>query len=293
MATPAEIRAFYAERAPMTELPDGLEDTPRGVAAVFALVQGVTMHPFWAAAYGQALTPEREAQIHARSAREMLAAVKELDPAPLTTPRPPAREFAGNCRHHSVLASALLRRHGAPARARCGFGLYFEPGQAVDHWVVEYWDADAQAWKLGDAQLDAVQRKALKLRFDPLNVPRDRFLVAGEAWRRCRDGEADPATFGILDMRGLWFVAGNLVRDIAALNKAEMLPWDVWGPMTGPGEAPKPDQVARLDALAEISRDPDANFDAARAAGEADCRVPAEVLNAVAQRIDRVDEAVR
>jgi hypothetical protein len=30
-------------------------------------------------------------------------------------------------------------------------------------------------------------------------------------------------------MRGLWFVAGNLLRDAAALNNMGMLPWDAWG----------------------------------------------------------------
>jgi hypothetical protein len=32
-------------------------------------------------------------------------------------------------------------------------------------------------------------------------------------------------------MHGLWFSAGNLVRDIAALNNRETLPWDFWGAM--------------------------------------------------------------
>jgi hypothetical protein len=32
-------------------------------------------------------------------------------------------------------------------------------------------------------------------------------------------------------MHGLWFIANNIVRDIAALNNREMLPWDVWGAM--------------------------------------------------------------
>ena len=38
-------------------------------------------------------------------------------------------------------------------------------------------------------------------------------------------------SFGILDMHGLWFIAGNVIRDVAALNNHEMLPWDVWGAM--------------------------------------------------------------
>jgi transglutaminase-like putative cysteine protease len=37
---------------------------------------------------------------------------------------------------------ALIRRKGVPARARCGFADYFEPGKHLDHWVGEYWNSD-------------------------------------------------------------------------------------------------------------------------------------------------------
>ena len=37
--------------------------------------------------------------------------------------------------------------------------------------------------------------------------------------------------FGIFDMHGMWFIAGNLVRDLLSLNKIELLPWDGWGLM--------------------------------------------------------------
>ena len=99
--------------------------------------------------------------------------------------------------------------------------------------------------------------------FDPADVPRDRFLVAGQAWQMCRQGKADPGAFGILDMYGLWFVAGNVIRDLAALNNKEMLPWDVWGGMAGPqGEVDAP----FIDRLAVLSRDPDSHVEALREA---------------------------
>ena len=47
--------------------------------------------------------------------------------------------------------------------------------------------------------------------------------------------------FGIMDIQGLWFIAHNVLLDFAALNKVEMLPWDDWGPMVQPSEAPTPD----------------------------------------------------
>jgi hypothetical protein len=207
----------------------------------------------------------------------MLAAIRAIDPAPLAEARPPARRLIGVCRHFTVLAVALLRLHGVPARSRCGFGTYFD-GTPVDHWVVEYWDG--AGWKLGDAQMDAVQRSALKLPFDPLDVPRDRFLVAAEAWRRCRAGEADPQSFGIMHLRGLWFAAGNVVRDLAAVNKAELLPWDCWGLAADNGDHLDAAALAALDEAARLTLTPDDHFDALRRLYEAPSfKTPDRVLN--------------
>ena len=56
-----------------------------------------------------------------------------------------------------------------------------------------------------------------------------------------RKGDAEPDRFGIFDLRGDWFIRGNVVRDLAALNKVELLPWDAWGVM------PEHDLVGRDD----------------------------------------------
>ena len=98
--------------------------------------------------------------------------------------------------------SPCCARQGVAARARCGFGAYFEKGKFIDHWVTEYWNESQQRWVLVDAQLDQRQRELFGIAFDPLDVPRDQFLVAGDAWQLCRGGKADPGAFGILDMHG-------------------------------------------------------------------------------------------
>jgi hypothetical protein len=279
MTDQIETLAYYAAPAPMTALPEELRAaTPSSVAEVFAAVQGLVMHRFWAGAYGETMTDARAMESQLRSAADMVAGIERIDASALASPRPPSRRLVGTCRNFSVLATALLRLHGVPARSRCGFADYFD-GTPVDHWVVEY--GDGAAWKLGDAQLDAVQLGALKPGFDPLDVPRSRFLVAGEAWRRCRAGEADPASFGIMDLRGLWFVGGNVVRDAAALNKVEMLPWDVWGLAPAADGAFEPAALAVLDEAARLCAEPDRTFEALRALyGASDqLRVPNRVLN--------------
>jgi len=249
------ILGFYARHSETTDpgsFAAVLEGLPTEPAALCRLVQGVLLHIFWAERYGASLSEERKQEVNLRRVERMLGRALELDPRPLTEARPLGRRLVGNCRDFSVLACAVLRHQGVPARARCGFGAYFRPGGYEDHWVCEYWDGAAGRWVMFDSQLDETQREVLKIDFDPLDMPAGRFLTGGQAWQMCRSGREDPDKFGIFDMRGQWFVAGNLVRDFLALNKVEILPWDSWGLMYGPEGTPE-EQLTTLDRLAELS----------------------------------------
>ena len=216
----------------------------------------------------------------------MLARIRTIDAQPLTVARAPAQRMACVCRHFTLMLCAILRAQGVPARARCGFGAYFNPGKFEDHWVAEYWDAAQARWILVDAQLDAVQRKLFRIDFNPLDVPRDRFIVAGDAWQMCRSGHAEPNRFGLSivpNLHGLWFVAGNVVRDLASLNRMEMLPWDVWGLMEMGDAGLTDEKKALLDQVAALTLAGDAAFSQLRAIYQSDdrLRVPPVVFNAM------------
>ena len=260
-----------------------LDAVPRDLGGMARVVQGLLLHEHWAPAYGVTLSDERRSQSHIRPASLMLDRLLADDGRPLPIARPVDARLVGVCRHFTVLLVTMLRAQGVPARARCGFGSYFNPGRFEDHWVCEYWNAADGRWTLVDAQIDEVQREKLKPDFDLLDVPRDRFVIAGDAWARCRAGEGNPSAFGIFQMRGLWFIAGNLMRDLAALNKMEMLPWDVWGAMVRPDEPLGDDRLALFDRLSAITRAPDAAFAELRRLYEddKDLRVPGIVFNAV------------
>lgn len=247
---------YYASPGPMTQInsyQNYLDDTPGTVAELCHLVQGVMIHVFWADQYGVQLTDERREEVQLRTTTARLERILELDPRPLTAARPPEKRTVGNCRDFSVLLTAVLRYHHIPARARCGFGRYFLPNHYEDHWVCEYWHEVDERWVLVDAQLDELQCQKLSIAFDPLDVPRDQFIVGGQAWQLCRSGRADPDTFGIFDMAGLWFVRGNLVRDVAALNKMELLPWDSWGSIEDPDESLTENDLCFLDDVAALT----------------------------------------
>lgn len=241
----------YAEQTKVTDpgpFDSDYADLPGTVPELVAVIQKLYMHIHWARRYGATPSDEQQSHVRARLVSRILWKLKEMDPSPLIVPRSADRRFFGNCRDFSVLLASMLRHRGVPARARCGFGTYFLPGHFEDHWVCEYWDG--QRWVTVDAQLDEFQRKTLEISFDPLDMPPGRFLNASDAWLRCREGREAADKFGIFDMRGLWFIRGNLLRELAALNEAEMLPWDVWGLMSEDEAAPAPDRLRLLDGVA-------------------------------------------
>jgi hypothetical protein len=122
-----------------------------------------------------------------------------------------------------------LRHRGIPARVRCGFATYFQPGQGLDHWITEYHDR-AEARRV---RVDAEVLGQTVLEHPDDLQPGD-FHSGAEAWTAFRNGQIDAATFGVYgtDNWGPAEIRGNAVKDLAALNKIEMLPWDEWGRMT-------------------------------------------------------------
>ncbi|HWO64024.1 MAG TPA: transglutaminase domain-containing protein [Umezawaea sp.] len=255
---------------------------PHDVAGLAAVGHGLLIHEHIAPSYDVELSAEDRAPVHLRRVEDLLGRVVARDGRPLTEPREPKDRVAANCRHFTVLLVTALRVLDVPARARCGFGGYFGTGGFEDHWVAEYRNGDR--WVLVDGQIDAVQREMFPIDFDVTDVPRDRFLVAGEAWRRCRAGEADPNLFGLslVGETGLWWIAGNLMRDAAALLGVEVLPWDGWGAMPGPDDEIGEDVAGLFDRLAELTLDPDARAEELRELCLDDrLRVPATVRNHV------------
>jgi hypothetical protein len=235
----------------------GLPADPRTLAEA---VRNLLVHREETHLFGYELPQDRKyAEAETRYAADILAVARDLCDAPLDRPRRPEQRFAGICRDFALLLCSALREKGIPARVRGGYATYFTPDFHEDHWVTEYW-AGSRGWLLADAQLAAPELvREYGIGFDPLDVPRDRFVVAGRAWRNCRSGAADPETFGVgvIDAKGWWFVQHNLVLDLAMLNSAEVLVWDSWGladpPQGQPLEALSDAESALLDAVAGLS----------------------------------------
>ena len=191
--------------------------------ALCRAAQSVLVLPELARASG--VDESRASEKNIRPTAELLGIALHLCDAPLGPPRPIDRRVLGTCRHFAVLACALLRAHAIPARARCGFETYFRPGWHNDHWITEY-RVDSR-WVRIDSEI-----LGLDLVEHPDDLAVGQFLTGPEAWAAYRRG-ADPMTFGVhgTENWGAAEIVGNAIRDLAALHKIEMLPWDEWGPM--------------------------------------------------------------
>jgi hypothetical protein len=264
---------YYRSPGALTELEGAqralVDALPADPVELCAAAQGLLVLPDFAT--GAELSPRRLEERDTRPARRILQAALSRDGSALEVSRPLKARVTGTCRHFAVLSCAFLRARAIPARARCGFETYFQPGRNNDHWITEHWDGGR--WVRIDSEI---------LGFDLVDRPEDlaegQFLTGTEAWAAYRAG-ADPRTFGVhgTENWGAAEIVGNAIRDLAALNKVETLPWDEWGPMTSCyGHGLTPDVEKMMDDLTTALA---ADDDVAVAALYATLSVPDEMIS--------------
>jgi len=205
-----------------------------------------------------------------RFVNKMLDRIMDRDARPLGNERPKNKCFIGTCRDYAVLLCALLRSQGRAARVRCGFALYFEPESdfGIDHWVTELWDPLEDRWRLIDSELDFDLPRHKNIAFNPLDVPRSSFQVAGKVWLLHREGKVKADRYGLpeIGITGEPFIASNVIRDLAALNKLEMLPFDYWGISTiiDQSQSVTDEQRSIIDEIAALTADDGFSFEGVR-----------------------------
>ncbi len=252
-----------------------LVDLPQDPLAICRVAQRLLISPDGAAALH--LPAERAAEKSIRRVDTILQTLLALDPAPIITTRRLEDRVVGTCRHFTIVSVALLRARGHAARARCGFAAYFAPGQHVDHWIVEWWDPAQLRWVRIDSEMLGLSDLLGLPEGQTADLAPEDFLTGGEAWTACRSGAADPSSFGVHGVDHAWGIAeirGNAIRDLAALNNLEMLPWDEWGRMTASYAGDTgPEFDTLIDVVAAACASGDANV--LRAAyGREDVAVP-------------------
>ena len=245
--------ARWLKQTPMTEpgaLASEFKNLPADVASLNRITQGLLVHSEWLSAYSVDPVAHPTISRATLPVSERLGALFKSDVRPLAETRAPEHRSIGTCRDFALTLCSFLRATGTPARLRCGFASYFVDGWE-DHWICEYWDGRTEEWRISDPQLDETTRSLCNVTFDPSDMPRSAFLTAGEAWLRCRAGRESGDRFGHGDVKGLWFMKVNVVRDVYAVNDRVTSAWDSW--REAPSELRKvaTEELPELDDLSQ------------------------------------------
>ncbi len=270
---------YYSQQSPITdpgEYAHLFDELPHDVAVLCRVAQGLIIHYLdGERLFDYPIPEERLPEVDTCHVEKMLARILELDSRPLTQPRPPEKRLVGCCRDFATLFCSMARHQDIPARNRVGFGAYFRPDFNIDHEIGEYWDAREDRWRLVDPELSDIHIKAYDVSFDPCDVPREQFIVAGSAWQMCRAGQADPNTFGLdpeTELKGWWFIRDRLIHDLLALNKIEVLLWHSWGLMDYEA-TPNEHDLLLLDRIASLTQKGDEVFEEIQAIYTSDDRL--------------------
>ncbi len=255
---------FFRTHSPFTDpgshaaLFDGL---PSNLPELMAVVQGVLLHRIVADYLQIPLSPAQRSEQRLRTIEQRMGRLVEVSAGPLVIPRPPGEHQVGICRDFALLLVALLRHQGCPARMRVGFAKYLGPDTPffIDHWISEVWDATEGRWRLVDPQIDAVQRGEFHITVDTSDLRRGiDFVLAGDAWLRCREGLAQSSLFRFNGhYKGLPCIRNNLLHDFQSLNKVELSPWDAWDRLSRPETQLTVEEKALLDRIASLTLDAD------------------------------------
>jgi hypothetical protein len=228
---------------------------PSDIGALNGIVQGVLIHTDWLAAYGLDGADSHTTSRVTLPVADRLDGIFEKDARHLIIQRLPGKRAVGTCRDFALMLCSFLRSKGIPSRVRCGFAAYFS-NPWEDHWVCEYWDGQAQRWRLSDPQIDGLLKERCQIEFDPTDVPREAFVTAGQAWLDCRGARTDPEQFGQGKITGWWFIKVNVLRDHYVLNARETSAWDGWRAAPLAKRVIGEHEVALLDDLAAHPEQP-------------------------------------
>lgn len=265
---------YYIKQSALTDpgnYSDFFKNLPDNFTELCSSVQTIILHYGDAQSIGYSIPREKWIETELRYAHKILEnKFHSLE------------KIIGCCRDFSLILCSMLRHRQIPARVRYGFSTYQIPKFHHDQAVVEYWCENKSRWCLVDPRINDIVIKNFKLKidFDIYDLPRDKFLTAGEAWYLCRNKIKDPNQFGTGILKrsvGLSYIRNKLLKDLASLNKTELLMWDCWGEMLNTEI-----DFDLCDYIAELTRLPRISFEECRNIYEnsSNLKVPNSIFSA-------------
>jgi hypothetical protein len=201
------------------------DNLPTKVEDMVKILQGLIIHIGNLEDYRIKTSKEQDKGYEILRCEDLLKRIGQLDGRPFAVKRDIKHRLVVICREYSMLMCSMLRHKKIPARVRAGYATYLAKGKYVQHFICEYWNSEKKRWI--QIEPDYVQKNKFSIGFDPLDMPKGKFITAGEGWKLCHSGKTDLQLFGLGDEGMGWnMLQPNLFTDLMALNKLEMHPWD-------------------------------------------------------------------
>ncbi len=109
------------------------------------------------------------------------------------------------CREYAMLLASILKYRGIPARVRCGFATYLNPGSYTSHIICEVWNKNENRWMLVDPSKDMV------------DFGREKFEFGNDAWLKMQNNEIDLKLYSMMGQPGLVIITIALCHDLASI----------------------------------------------------------------------------
>lgn len=199
------------------------------------------------------------------TATAMLGELYRRDSRGFVNEREPKDKLVLTCRFISIIMASILKSKEIPARVRSGHAPYFDTGEhekiSSDHWINQYWSDLENRW----VTIDVDGSLSLKEKFDPYDMPEEKFNFPADVWLGIRAGKLNPLHFhNAKPENGAIVVLWSLFYDFHSLMNDEII--YTYRPAGGYGEYNKFDhltenELKKIDNLAYLMQNPDENFD--------------------------------
>ncbi|MDC5706603.1 transglutaminase domain-containing protein [Vibrio europaeus] len=163
-----------------------------------------------------------------RSAYQLFQVIRQRG-LRLDADNPFEQKIVGNCQTLAILALALLRHQGIPARMRFALCTYYQPGRYLEQVVIEYWQQSR--WRLLEPALspERLSHLSTPINFSLDDVPRDKSVCYTDFWQGYRRGKLDLSLLKHQTYKkivGFELLIWRTLQDLLALHKRELYYWD-------------------------------------------------------------------
>ncbi len=236
------------------------EDLPESYDDLCETIKKQFIHPVEIGPYRDILPKERyyEDSVYL-TVNDMLAGLMGYDSSGFTPDRRPQDRLVVACVHHALMFTSVLRQRGIPVRMRFGYAPYigreFGVDLGVGHAICEVWDEAGSRWMYVDPDREMV------------DFSRDDFECASESWQKLRRDDYEPKWYKSAFFKGEQSILDLLRLDLLYALKEEPMYFD--GPPVAPYDIPElddltSDELATLDRIAELMKNPGAHLEELR-----------------------------